>query len=442
MRQHSLKVSCGAWSLLLGAGLSGGIGCSAKPGPADAEPPLHLPEVRGESGTVCGRAVLVSHTDYTSTSISLLGLDGEVLRAPLISSASAPVQLSAPIGGDVVFPSQPATDLVLLDRYPNSVLTFITPETGTVRAQLDLGDGFVSNPHDYLELGDGRAIVSRYDREPQGAGETVGRGSDLALIRPEAGGFIEAVSLDSLLTAEELDAKFLPHPGQLLRLGDDLLIALSLHNRGFSDSLEARVGRISKLFGDETTELAQPDVALKVPGLKNCTALALSPSGRELALGCSDLLGAGTDDAPPGSAIVRLAVSGAGKDFAEISRIAASDLEFGPFGFQLVYASDDWLLVTTVGALEGPDAGRPDRLLALRLADSSTEPTVLVESDPEPFTLGGLVCMPACGQCFLADAGRQLVWHLHLSLQSEWQKPARITIDDGIGLPPRGLGLL
>ncbi|PKN46336.1 MAG: hypothetical protein CVU63_07695, partial [Deltaproteobacteria bacterium HGW-Deltaproteobacteria-20] len=53
----------------------------------------------------CGRGLVVVNTDYQSTNVSLVAIDGKVLSTSFLSSASTPPGLSAPLGGDVVVPT-------------------------------------------------------------------------------------------------------------------------------------------------------------------------------------------------------------------------------------------------------------------------------------------------------------------------------------------------
>ena len=137
-------------------------GCGAKP-----------PENTGgfqldPSGSACPSGYAISNSDYTSTSISAISPAGAVLSQTVISSGSAPPGLTTALSGDVIFPSTaPASGkLLLIDRYPNSVLTWVEPKTGSVIQQLPVGTGFGSNPHDYLELAKDKAYVTRYESNP------------------------------------------------------------------------------------------------------------------------------------------------------------------------------------------------------------------------------------------------------------------------------------
>jgi len=101
----------------------------------------------------CPAALVVANSDFTSTNISVLSPAGSVLSESIISSASAPPGLTTALSGDVVFPLEPTPGvIVLIDRFPNSVVTSVDPSTAMVMKQLPVGTGFAANPHDYLAV--------------------------------------------------------------------------------------------------------------------------------------------------------------------------------------------------------------------------------------------------------------------------------------------------
>ena len=68
---------------------------------------------------------------------------------------------------------------MLIDRYPNSVITFVDTSSGAVTRQIDVSTGFPSNPHDYLETREGRALVTRYERNPKAGRAPFDAGGDV-----------------------------------------------------------------------------------------------------------------------------------------------------------------------------------------------------------------------------------------------------------------------
>ena len=116
-------------------------------------------------GGACPSFLVLTQTDYSSTNVALLTPEGKVASESLISSASADPGLTTPLSGDVLSPNQRSGDgaVVLIDRYPNSVLTWVDPSDASVLGQLHVGTGFSSNPYDYLQVSDTKAYVSRYE---------------------------------------------------------------------------------------------------------------------------------------------------------------------------------------------------------------------------------------------------------------------------------------
>jgi hypothetical protein len=101
------------------------------------------------------------------------------------------------------------------------------------------------------------------------------------------------------------------------------------------------------------------------------------------------------------------------------------------------FAAVDLLWVKTYGALEGDDAGRPDRILSLSLQTGEHE--VLLESRDRAFTLGDVLCIAPCGICVIADAGRGVLHRYGIS-GSRIAPPTTHRIQEAIGLPPLLLG--
>lgn len=411
------------------------VGCASPPA-VDSRVRLELPEVQGANGQSCGRALAVLHTDYASTSVSLLSFTGKVLTAPRISSGSRDVILNAPLGGDVVLPSARSPELVLIDRYPTSVLTFVNPETGEVRGQLDVGLGFASNPQDYLELSESLALVSRFDPNPRSSeGET--EGSDLLWVDPVRREVLGRLDLSALENTDGA-TRYFARPGHLLKIGSTVLVALSMYDQKFSTTSQGRLLLLhDAVSGGPTLD------TFDLPELKNCSSLALSPAGTQVAITCSGLVNNANSKTPEFSGLILLEVlQTAGRlTLRERSRVRAQDLGRGPFAFGLAFASETELLAMTFGALEGEDAGRPDALLLFDTTDLTASPRELVRSRTEAFSLGQIVCQPACSVCFLADAGRNAVQRFDLDTDKPFE-PVLIPIDDGIGLPPRSFGWL
>jgi hypothetical protein len=401
----------------------GGCGVAAPP-----------PETGGiewdESDSSCARGLGVIETDYASTNVSVLALDGSVLSSRFIGSSSASAGLAAALGGDVALPSLPPIEpvMLLIDRLPGAVLTWVELRTGKVRAQLSVATGFSSNPHDYVEVSSRKAYVTRYEHNFDAGHEPFDGGSDLLLVDPSKPEIIGRIDLTPYVT----DAGFFPRPDKVLRVGDRLVVLLAAYDESFTHSAESRLA----LIDTESDEVVD---TLTLSGLHGCGELALGPDGKSLAVACAGEFGGDSvpDTSSSGIALVRLAPS-----LTMVRTISADELGGDPVGYGMDFAAQDTLLVSTLGRFEGPDGpARADRFVAVRLESGDVE--VLLESDETPFSLGDIACAPAQNVCFAADASHEggVVHRFEVEGGAIVDERA-IGVERAVGLPPRGLGWL
>lgn len=392
------------------------------------EPPstggVQVEEVFGIEGRSCGRGLAVVMTDYASTNVALLDLDGHTVSGSFLSSASAETKLNAPLSGDVGFPSsRMKKELILIDAYPASVISFVALKTAEVRSQLSVRTGFNANPQDYLALNDDRAWVTRLESSPRPGSEAFDEGDDILSIDPRQPSINGRIDLGAAHDADHA------RPGSMIRVGDRVFVSLTGHSADFQSAPDSIVATLNAQDG----ELLDSHV---VEGMKNCVGLALSPDGGELAISCSGVVQeSGDAAAPPHSGLVILKIEEDG--LREVSRVLASVVGKGPLMFSLAYASPELLLTGTIGALEGEDAGRPDRILSYDKRSGQWE--TLLSSEDGAFNLGGIQCMEACQVCFVADAGREVVHRLTWD-ESGGLDVTRHRIETEIALPPRRLG--
>jgi hypothetical protein len=365
----------------------------------------------------CGRGIAVVNTDYQSTSVSLLDREGEVLSASFISSASASTGLSVPLGADVVLPTETAAgdEIVLIDRYPASVLSWVDLRTAQVRAQLSVATGLSPNPHDYVTLSANEAWVTRF------------QGHDLLVLDPEAPAILAEIDLGAAMAGEA--AGFSPGPDHAVLVAHDLYVLLEGYSADFTQSVESRIARI------DTRSRALTDTHV-LAEMHGCGGLALSADRARLAVFCSGEFQGTSNPSLDTSGVVVLDL---GAELTETHRISAQSLGGQPVAFSGAFVDPDRLLLVTQGHFadaEGPK--ELDRLLDLDLPNGANR--VLLVSDPDPFTLGAVRCPGDCGVCFVADAGRRGVHRYHLS-DGALVRDGQITTDDQTGLPPRGLGV-
>ncbi len=382
------------------------------------------------ASVACHRGFAVASSDYQSSNVSLIGVDGDVLSASFISSASSAAGLSAALSGDVVFPSGSATGdhLVLIDRYPAAVLTWVELGSSRVTAQLSVATGFAANPHDYVAISPTKAYVPRFGANLAPGREPFDAGSDLLVVDPSRPAIVGRIDLSVALTGES--AQFSPRPERALRLADRVVVVLGGYRSDFTTTAASRLVVIDAA----TDRLVQ---VLVLDGFHACSTLARSPTGDELAVACSGEWGGDNRPELASSGVVRISV---GEELSVTERYFAAQLGEGPVATGLAYASSRHLLVTTFGQFAG--AGAPaadDALLELDLETGAT--WAVLRSAGEPFTLGAVSCDPACGVCYLTDAQRERgVVHRYEVGPDGLRAPAAIRPERSIGLPPRALG--
>jgi hypothetical protein len=245
--------------------------------------------------------------------------------------------------------------------------------------QVSVQTGFPSNPYDVLELGE-RAYVARYNQNPDPRQEPDDEGSDLLVLDLESGSINGRIDLAPAMDGAE--AGTLPRPARMLVAQERMFVLLSAYSPGAQASEESRVAVI-----DPSTDTVVGRAI--IDGSRNCSALALSPDGQRLAVGCSG----STVETGPGQIGFVVAESGISIvriDRGELSverRIAATDLGNDAIGFSLAFASDSTLIASTFGEL-GPELEqlRPDRLLAI---DADTGDFIeLLRTEQTPFSFG------------------------------------------------------
>ncbi len=399
-------------------------------GGCDAQEAPPVPGVHVEEGP-CGRALYVIATDYQSSSVSVVGWDGAVLGRGLIDSGSEDAGLSVALSGDVVAPTDRvgAPWLLLLDRYPASVVTIVDPARAAVDRQINVQTGFASNPQDALLARPGALYVTRYERNPAAGAAPFDAGSDVLVVDVEAGAPIGRVDLAPAMAGAP--AGILPRPWRMLARGGYVYVLLGAYSASFSETADARVAVI-----DPETDRILHHVVLA--GSRGCAGLAASPDASRLAVTCSgtfagtstpSLAGAGVyllDRAPDGALTPR-------------ATFPAAAFGHAPPSFSADFSGEAHLLFATFGELDDLGAAvREDLLLDLDL-DAGTATEVL-SSDGAPFSLGDVRCGPACGACFVADAARGVVHRLSVEAGGAIGASREVALDDGTGLPPRYLG--
>jgi len=390
------------------------------------------PDHQGASVTPgpCGRGLVVVESDYQSSNVSLLDFKGQVLSESLASSSTDSSGFGVRLSGDVVTPDnrQNGSHIVLIDRYPAGVLRFVELATASVTAELSVATGFRANPQDYLQLGTERAYVSRYDTNANPGRQPWDQGGDVLIVDPSRPAITGRIDLSAALAGEP--ARFTPHPARLLNVSGRVFALLAAYAHDYSSGTSSRLVEL-----DPATDSLLSTLVLD--GLHGCSALAVSPDERELAVACTG------DDLR--STQPKLDTSGlALLDIESTPRLSkrfdASELGNAPLGFGLAYVAPGALLIGTLGHFADSGASTlQDSLLYLHTASGQVEE--LLQSAGEPFTLGGALCAGSCGACFVADAKRAGGSVLRFAVDAEGNlaAPVAIRAETRVGLPPRYL---
>ncbi len=393
------------------------MGCNA-PAPAPSTGGANLPD------GPCGRGLVLISSDYQSSNVSVLDTDGSLVSASIVSSASEASALSAPLSGDVVLPNarMMGDDIVLIDRYPAAVLTWVDVQRGEVRAQLDVSTQFAANPRDYLPLGDGRAYVTRFQTNPFPGATAFDGGGDILILDVAEPAIIGRIDLS---TALQDTPGFLPRASRMVQLGDVVYVLLVSYNQDFSDAAPSRLVRVA----------TESDTIVGVTVLEDfygCEGLAAQ--GDRIAIACSGLLAGGATSSTEGSGLILTDAQG-----QIFSATPARDLIGQPLGFSAAFTRTG-VLVTALGAFAN-DGGEDTRDAVVHVGANGSVTTV-VRSSSRPFDLGEVRCSlgdanAACSHCFVTNGATGGLQRLD---PDDGSSDVTLPIDDGIGLPTRLLG--
>jgi hypothetical protein len=368
-------------------------------------------------GARCPAGLVVASSDFTSTNISVLSPTGTILSGSIISSASAAPGITAALSGDVVLPTEPTVGrIVLIDRFPNSVLTWLDPATAAVIHQLPVGTGFAANPHDYLELSATKAYVSRYESNMAPGKEPNDGGGDLLVVNPKD------ATIDGRIPFVP-EGMLLPRPDRMIRVGGEVWVSLHEFDADFKTAGDARLVGLSTADDSIAWTIDLPDVA-------SCGGMALSPSGKVLALACSGVFG----DMPATQRSAVVLLDATARPPVELKRFAVASMLGAPLGSTVAFADETRLLGVTLG-----DAQTTRSDLAYVLDASSGTATMLADA-AAPFVFGDVRCSPGCSNlCMLADAKQNV---LRVFDASSLEPKASLPVDSTVGLPPRAIGAL
>lgn len=384
----------------------------------------------GEATESCPSGATVVLNDYVSTQIALVDLDGRTLSESLISSASSETDgLSFALSGDVVVPSErpKSGEVVLLDRFGTNVITWVNPKSGKVRAQLAVGTGFESNPQDYVEIGGGRAVVSRAGENGMSGKEPFDQGGDLLFIDTEKPEILSSLALPK-------DDDFPARPSGMTLMGEEeLIVSLGRYSLDFSSTGEAMLVGVSV----ETQEVLWEET---LDGLKDCSRPLVAPDGDTFAVVCTGRLefDGSIEDLTQSAVLVYDAKE---RPLRQLKKFPASEVAGGPLQNQAAYLDGQRLLVKTQTALGGDSN---NRLLVLNLATGKSSELLEAGLDEDGLgkglVFGGIACSTACsGTCLMTDADQGVLQVIRLDNDGKVELGEPLKLEETVGLPPVGI---
>jgi hypothetical protein len=376
-----------------------------------------LPPVRG---------FVVVHSDFSSSSLSVIDVKGEVLSEQLVSSASAGAGASLSFSSDSILPSNttPGGEIIVLDR-GNSAVSWVDLERAEVTRQVNVGPGdFAANPYDYVQLSPTKAFVTRYETNPNAGEEAFDQGGDLLILNPSNGKLQGSVELASILGEDEESMQ--PHPDSVVFARGKLYVTVVTAGASFGEYGAPRL---------VTVDPASEEIldVLTLDGVKNCGEVSVSPNQQRLALSC---WGGWGEDPTVEAGIVLVDINGEAP--AVEALFAGEDLGVQPNA--LAFSSDDVVLFSTYGSFE-PAVN--DGLYSLIVAAGDEQGT-LSESflEAPAFSLSEVRCAPEAEVCVLADANTNggTIQFMEIGNDGQIAEFEEITIAAAEGLPPRYLG--
>jgi hypothetical protein len=381
--------------------------------------PILHPNEEGATGLV------VAATDEVqAANIGIVDSSGFVRSSSVISTASTKADFSTALGGDLAFPSTvtDSTDLVILDRYPGSVITWLDVSTPkpTVRAQLSVATGFAANLHDYIPYSADKVFVTRFDSNSSPGQEPFDSGGDLLvidLIDPKTPQIVRRVDIASALPAGN---QYFAHPDRARLLPDGKIYVVVPYY-----DVNHHSGASYLAVVDPETERVESYALLK--GVSGCSGIDAAPDARSLAIACSgSWQGTGRADAST-SAIVGVSIA----PLRELWRMGVGT-DRRSFGFTATFADSHHVIATRLGDLGPPILNDTVELIDIDAGTSAT----LIESAGQPASLSVGPCATQVGLCFLADASRNQIVRLDLNASGDYAI-TKFNWHDPVGLRPR-----
>ncbi len=372
------------------------------------------------------RGFIVVHSDYVSSTLSVIGFDGEVLSPLLISSGSAASGISEALSSDIVLSNSVTSGehAIIIDR-GNNVISWLNLESAEVDEQLNVGPGgFAANPQDYVPYAEGKAFVTRYASNADPGQATFDEGGDVLVVDPSEPELVARIDLSDVPDDEALQ----PRAASAQLVAGRLYVLATMVDVDFTQYGESKLVTIDPEM-DEVLDV------LSLGGMRNCGELSVNPSANQLAIGC---VGDWTGDPLAQTGITLVELDGELPTLGD--QYFADDLAGLQVG-TVSYSADDTLLWTATGSYDDDFnvvSGDSLRRIDLDAGEAAEEPLLETEA---PFSLGGLECVANEHVCLLADAEAGKPQLIQLDADGGVDDIESVTVDDGVGHPPRYIGL-
>jgi hypothetical protein len=372
----------------------------------------------------------VLNADYTAmaSSLSLLSSAGEVTHADCVDSATGGGNTgSNTLSSDVTLPSQPQLggDVVVIDR-GYTALTFVNPTTCAVDRQVSVAGGFDrGNPHDVVILADGKAYVTRYEKNLTATTPTAS-GDDVLIVDPRDGTALGHIDLSSY--AAQVDGSGVTiqaRPDRAVIVAGKVAVTLNDQDANFAVFGEGRVAII-----DPATDAVVQSLALT--GLTDCEAMNVIPGTATLLVSC----GGTYTDVDPASASGIAVVDMSGATATLVGTFTGTALG-GPVNFQWVVgqatAAGTRAFTSLFGAAAfGTSPAVPDVALAVDLGTGATTGVVML-----PAYGIGRGTFDGAGRLLIPDAGSaQPLVHVY-DVTGTPTETGSFVADSVLNLPPR-----
>ncbi|HEX5659547.1 MAG TPA: hypothetical protein VFX59_20265 [Polyangiales bacterium] len=348
-----------------------------------------------------GPAFAVINSDWTSTSISLLDVQGKVLADNYLNSGTRPAGLVTALSGDVELPKSSGETgvLVILDRFRTDVVTRVRLSDGAILGQVkthtppeqDTTSSYSSNPHDYIYVDAQTAYVTRGEPNLSSSALAIDLGDDLFKLNPttmqRSGERIDLGVLDQKVTGASGEVTAYARPSRMVRLGRTVVVGIGRSAFDF------------KAVGDGVVALVDLDTkavtGFPIPDLKNCTDVENVPNDADTVL-----VSCGGDWNTGSKASAGIALVGVANGSAQIEHIWRAKDDSGDTPLTSATVS---LGGTLVGAGSNDYSGNGSDVYAV-LDLASGAKTMIKAITPGKGVFGTPAFDPRTGILFLPDA--------------------------------------